>query len=158
MGAKSGKAGKAIAPADPVKAEEADVADPGEVAKVKAEQIETQSGKYGSAPVKPYKPPETEEESEEKKAWIEIELVDEEDEPVSGEKYEIKLPDGSTAKGTLDGDGFARVDGIEPGTCEISFPDLPEAFDGYTLLQLTDLHLDSHSVATQHACVYVCTQ
>ena len=32
---------------------------------------------------------------------------------------------------------------------EISFPDLPKAFDGYTLLQLTDLHLDSHSVVTQ---------
>ncbi len=32
---------------------------------------------------------------------------------------------------------------------EITFPDLPEAFDGYTLLQLTDLHLDSHAALTQ---------
>ncbi len=32
---------------------------------------------------------------------------------------------------------------------EIAFPDLPEAFDGYTLLQLTDLHLDAHSAATR---------
>jgi uncharacterized protein (DUF2345 family) len=104
--------------------EEADVADPGEVAEAKAEQIEKKSGKYGSTPVKPYKPPESEEEAEKKTAWIEIELVDEEDEPVPGEKYEVKLPDGSVAKGTLDGDGFARIDGIEPGTCEISFPKL----------------------------------
>lgn len=124
MGAKSGKAGKAVAPADPDVAEDADVADPGEVAEVKAEQLKKESGKYGETPTKPHKAPETEEEAEEKTAWIEIELVDEEDEPVPSEKYEIKLPDGSVAKGTLDGDGFARVDGIEPGTCEITFPNL----------------------------------
>ncbi len=33
---------------------------------------------------------------------------------------------------------------------ELWFPDLPPAFDGYTVLQLTDLHLDSHAVATRH--------
>ncbi len=124
MGAKSGKAGKAIAPADPTQAEDADVADPGEVAEAKAEQIEKESGKYGETPTKPYKPPETEEEEEKKTAWIEIELIDEADEPVPSEKYEIKLPDGSVAKGTLDGNGFASVDGIDPGTCEITFPNL----------------------------------
>jgi len=124
MGAKSGKAGKAVAPADPDVAEDADVADPAEVAEVKAEQQKKESGKYGETPTKPHKPPETEEEAEEKTAWIEIELVDEEDEPVPSEKYEIKLPDESVAKGTLDGDGFARVEGIEPGTCEITFPNL----------------------------------
>jgi hypothetical protein len=124
MGAKSGKAIKAVAPADPDKPEDADEADPGEIAEAKAEQIEKQSGKYGETPAKPYKPPQSEEEEEEKTAWIEIELVDEEDEPVPGEKYEIKLPDGSVAKGTLDGNGFARIEGIEPGTCEITFPKL----------------------------------
>ncbi len=124
MGAKSGTAGTAVAPADPSQAEDADVADPGEVAEAKAEQIEKQSGKYGSAPAPAYKPPQTEEEEEKKTAWIEIELVDEADEPVPSEKYEIKLPDGSVKKGTLDGKGFARVDRIEPGTCEITFPNL----------------------------------
>ncbi len=124
MGAKSGKAGKAVAPADPDRPEDADVADPGEIAEAKAEQLQTKSGKYGQTPVKPYKAPQTEEEEEEKTAWIEIELVDEEDEPVPGEKYEITLPDGSVAKGTLDGDGFARIDGIDPGTCQITFPSL----------------------------------
>lgn len=124
MQPKSGTKVKLVEPADPGKAEDADVADPGEVAEAKAEQIKKKSGKYGETPTKPYKPPETEEETEKKTAWIEIELVDEEDEPVPSEKYEIKLPDGSVAKGTLDGDGFARVDGIDPGTCEISFPRL----------------------------------
>ncbi len=64
-------------------------------------------------------------EEEKKKSWIEIELVDEEDNPVPGERYRITLPDGKTlAEGRLDDKGFARVDGIDPGTCQITFPDL----------------------------------
>lgn len=124
MGKKSGKAGKAVTPAAPDKAEDADIADPGKVAEIKAEQTKEKKGKYGSTPVKPHKPPATEEEAAEKKSWIEIELVDEEDEPVPGEKYKITLPDDSVAEGTLDDKGFARVEGTEPGTCKITFPDL----------------------------------
>ena len=57
--------------------------------------------------------------------WIEIELVDEEGQPVPGEPYKITLPDGTTvADGTLDEKGFARVDGIDPGTCKVTFPNL----------------------------------
>jgi len=93
------------------------------MAEIKAEQKQTKTGKYGSTPVKPHKPPTTEEEAEEK-SWIEIEMVDEEDEPVTGEKYKITLPDDSVAQGTLDNNGFARVDGIDPGTCKITFPEL----------------------------------
>jgi type VI secretion system secreted protein VgrG len=119
MNPKSGKAGTPVDPAEPKAAEEADQANPGEVEKVKAEQRETKSGKYGSKPVKPYK------RDPKKKSWIEIEMVDEEDQPVTGQRYEITLPDGETvASGTLDHKGFARVDGIDPGTCQITFPDL----------------------------------
>ncbi len=122
---KSGKAGTAVAPTDPAEALEADKADPGEVDKIKATDLETKSGKYGSVKVKPYKPPETKEEKEKKKSWIEIEMVDEDDKPVPGQPYEITLPDGETvASGTLDEKGFARVDGIEPGTCKVTFPEL----------------------------------
>lgn len=124
MAAKSGKEIKAVAPAKPDMADDADDADPGEVAEAKAEQIEKKAGKYGEPPKKAHKKAEDDDDDDEKTAWIEIELIDEADEPVPSEKYEITLPDGSVAKGTLDGDGFARVDGIEPGTCEISFPDL----------------------------------
>lgn len=56
--------------------------------------------------------------------WIEIEFVGEDGKPIPGEKYEITLPDGSIASGTLDSNGFARVDGFEPGKCKISFPNL----------------------------------
>lgn len=122
---KSGSAGSAVSPADPAEAQEADVADPGKVEEFKAEQRQTKSGKYGSAQVKPFKPPETKEEKEKKKSWIEIELVDEEKNPVPGERYKITLPDGETvAEGTLDDKGFARVEGIEQGSCKITFPEL----------------------------------
>jgi hypothetical protein len=60
--------------------------------------------------------------------WIEVVLVDEQNNPVPGERYAITLPDGVTiASGTLDDKGFARVEGIDAGTCQIAFPDLDGA-------------------------------
>lgn len=121
--AKSGKAGSAVAPAAPEEAEEADKTDPGEVEKIKADQRQTQTGKYGSVKTKPFKPPPPSEAK--KKSWIEIELVDEDSNPVSGESYMITLPDGETvAEGTLDEKGFARIEGIDSGSCKITFPEL----------------------------------
>ena len=139
----SGSAPSAVSPAAPEKALEADKADPGEVAEVKAEQQKKGSGKYGRVPVAPFKRPSEDsgqgddggpggnqagsqpnKEEKKKKSWIEIVLVDEEDDPVPGERYEITLPDKTVKKGTLDQNGFARVDGIDPGNCEITFPRL----------------------------------
>jgi hypothetical protein len=122
--AKSGKAGSPVSPADPDAAEEADQADPGEVEKIKADQRKTQTGKYGAVQVKPHKPPETQEEKE-KKSWIAIKMVDEADKPVTGMAYRVTLPDGETvAEGTLDEKGAARIEGIEPGNCKVTFPTL----------------------------------
>lgn len=121
---KSGKAGSAVEPTEPKAPQEADKADPGEVDKIKAEQKQKKSGKYGSAQVKPYKPPETKEEKEKKSSWIEIKMIDEDDKPVTGMPYRLTLSDGSTYDGTLDEKGFARIEGIEPGSCKVTFPDL----------------------------------
>jgi hypothetical protein len=57
-------------------------------------------------------------------SWIEINLVDEKGNPVAGEEYRIKLPDGSVTTGKLDSFGHAEHYGINPGNCEISFPGL----------------------------------
>ena|SRR5437762_2520293 len=121
---KSGSAGSAVSPADPAEAQEADKADPGEVEEVKAQQRQTQSGKYGATKGKAYQSPQTKEEKEQKKSWIEIELVDEKNKPVPGVTYRITTPDEAVAEGTLDEKGFARLEGLEPGTCKVSFPDL----------------------------------
>ena len=55
---------------------------------------------------------------------MEIELLDQAGKPVPGEQYQIELPDSSTAEGYLDAKGQARVDGIDPGNCKISFPNI----------------------------------
>jgi len=124
---KSGNAGSAVTPAAPTAPFEADDANPGAVEQIKATQLQTQTGKYGSVQTEPYKPPQTQAEKEKKPSWIEIKLVDEDNNPVPGEAYRITLPDGQTvAEGTLDDKGFARVDGIDPGTCKITFPELDQ--------------------------------
>jgi hypothetical protein len=59
-----------------------------------------------------------------KRAWIEIELVDQDGLPVANERYRIGLPDGTSIEGHLNELGFAQIAGIEPGNCEITFPDV----------------------------------
>lgn len=66
----------------------------------------------------------TEEKPKEKKAWIEIILVDAEGKPMSGVKYRITPPGGAPVEGRLNEHGQAGVYQIEPGNCKITFPDL----------------------------------
>ena len=47
----------------------------------------------------------TDVEEETEGSWIEIELVDDEDEVISSESYEIVAPDGNIRKGKLDANG-----------------------------------------------------
>jgi hypothetical protein len=63
----------------------------------------------------------------EEQHWIEIELVDDNGKPVAGELYFVELPDGSSISGRTDGAGRARVDGVDPGTAKVSFPDLDKS-------------------------------
>jgi hypothetical protein len=58
------------------------------------------------------------------KTWIEFRLVDMEGNPIPGKQYLVKLPDGSTQQGALDQAGRTRLEGIQPGTCTISFTEL----------------------------------
>jgi hypothetical protein len=57
-------------------------------------------------------------------AWIEIELIDDAGKPVADERYRIEKPDGSFEEGRLDKQGRARVDNLDPGTCQVTFPDI----------------------------------
>ena len=56
------------------------------------------------------------------KTWIEIVLLDQDGRPVGREPYQLTLPDGATRSGNLDDNGFVRVEGIVPGSCDVSFP------------------------------------
>jgi hypothetical protein len=73
-----------------------------------------------AAPTEPPVPPAPETVT----GWIEVELVTEDHRPVANEKYRIVLPDGSIREGHLDAQGQTRQEGIDPGTCHISFPEL----------------------------------
>ncbi|MEK6701616.1 MAG: hypothetical protein AABZ53_05090 [Planctomycetota bacterium] len=123
---KSGTACSIIAPIAPKEPHEADSADPGEVAKTKAEQAKSKKGRYGEQKIAPFKPAEATEEEKKELSWVEINLEDEDGEPVAGEPYRVVLPDKSVAEGTTDEKGNARIEGFDPGQCEISFPNLDQ--------------------------------
>ena len=59
------------------------------------------------------------------KDWIEVELQDETGNACANEPFELHLPDGSTQNGTLDENGFARVESIPPGPVEVVFTNYP---------------------------------
>jgi uncharacterized protein (DUF2345 family) len=59
-----------------------------------------------------------------KPSSISIELVDDDGKPVKNERFEVKLPDGTTITGFLDDNGKAMVDSPTEGQCDVSFPDL----------------------------------
>jgi len=56
--------------------------------------------------------------------WLEIELRNDEDEPMAREPYVVYLPDGSVREGELDDDGRARLEGLSVRTCRVEFPRL----------------------------------
>ena len=78
-----------------------------------APQISPQPGKDRP----PSRPPQA------RRSWIEIELLDEDGRRVATELC-VTLPDGSKMRPSFS--GFIRLDGIDPGTCDIEFP----AIDG----------------------------
>ncbi len=66
-------------------------------------------------------------ESKQETSWIEIELIDELGNPVPGEAYAVRLPDGNQISGTLDEAGQAHVAVQDPGVCQVTFPRLDAA-------------------------------
>ncbi len=55
--------------------------------------------------------------------WIEIQIVDEDGQPLLGETYEFRKTDGAVAKGSTSG-AVLRGDQIPPGKCKLKLPDL----------------------------------
>jgi len=59
-------------------------------------------------------------------AWIEFQLVDQDNKPIAGEPYRVRLPDQSLMTGTLDSEGKVRFEGIVPGEASICFTSMDE--------------------------------
>jgi uncharacterized protein involved in type VI secretion and phage assembly len=51
--------------------------------------------------------------------WIEIKLTDESGAPAANRAYRITAPDGTVKEGKTDPGGIARLEGIEPGECQV---------------------------------------
>lgn len=111
----SGVAGKLVSPMAALEALVADKAIPGAIAPVPASVPAPTSAAPSHDP--------NAEENKKKTSWIEIAMEDEAGNPMPGLAYQAKLPDGSVASGTLDEKGVARIENIDPGSCELTFPD-----------------------------------
>lgn len=140
----SGSPGSAVSPSVPELADDADHADPGRMDELKKEQLKRQAGKYGKPQDVPFKPapppayvlsaspavagmaPPRQEPAPPPRHYIEIKMLDMNGNPVPGERYRVTVPDGRVAEGTLDENGYARVEGFDPGQCKIEFPDMDE--------------------------------
>lgn len=59
--------------------------------------------------------------------WLEIELVDQDKQPVVGEPYVIVTSDGRKIEGETNQFGRAREEGIKPGDCKVFWPSLEPA-------------------------------
>ncbi len=128
----SGTAGSLVSPLSPTDPAAADTASPGQMSPptgagftqssvTLATLSPANASPASNAPTHNPNSPE----NKDKKHWIEIQLLDTSGKPVAGEPYKITLPDGSTvADGTLDNKGHARVDHIDPGSCNVTFPNL----------------------------------
>ncbi len=107
----SAKGPSIVAPTEPEKPDVADDAVPGTIIKLQEQSIERKEKTHKEG-------------NEEKKSWIKLKMVDEEGNPVTGVGYKVTTPDGRVASGSTDKDGKAEVKNIDPGNCEVTFPDL----------------------------------
>lgn len=118
-----GAAGSAtpVALAEPEAPVEADEVQPGvdktyAAATVEGVAAEPPVGEFTPVEVTPPEPVTT--------SWIELEMVDEEGQPWSGEYYEVTLTDGKVLKGRLNKLGQARVGLPRNEAVQVSFPNL----------------------------------
>ena len=75
----------------------------------------------------PQEPPARDLEEEKPSAWIEIELLDQLDRPIPRQRYLVRRKGGSIlAEGTLNQQGRARIQDLQPGAFEVQFPELEE--------------------------------
>ncbi len=124
-----GTAGNLVSPISPLAAAVADDAKSGDKGGFTragqppaAGSLDGSAGSGAASSEAPWHDPNSPE-NKDKKSWIEIELLDQNKKPVPGEPYRVTLPDGQTlAEGTLDDKGQARVEGLDPGTCKVTFP------------------------------------
>ena len=66
-------------------------------------------------------------ENQQKTHWVGIVLKDRTGKPIPGQAYHVVLPNGDVVEGTLDDQGKAKIEHIDPGECKVTFPGLADA-------------------------------
>jgi type VI secretion system secreted protein VgrG len=61
------------------------------------------------------------------KTWVELEVAYADGAPMALEYYRVDAPGGVTREGWTDEKGKLRLEGLDPGDCKITFPDIEEA-------------------------------
>ncbi len=127
----SGSAGALVSPISAAAAVKAENAKPGSASSSSAAGAGSSSSPAGSpSPPNPNANAPTHDpnsdENKDKEHYVAVELVDDAGQPVAGRPFEVKLPDGSVYTGTTDEKGKGRVEHVDPGSCDISFPDLDQ--------------------------------
>jgi hypothetical protein len=56
--------------------------------------------------------------------WVEFRLVNGQDEPIPDQPFELTDPAGKKISGTLDSQGYAKVEPVKAGSCTVYFPEL----------------------------------
>ena len=103
---------------DPTDALEADTAEAGGISQAQARGRAIPPGRFGSASVGAF-----EGAGEQPQLYrLQYQLLDPEGNPMSGEPYRVKLPDGSVREGSTDAEGMARFEQVEEGETHIQFP------------------------------------
>jgi len=123
MDKKDGTTCTAKMPSSPTDPLEADTPEPGDATKTKARGRSIPKSKLGTSQIGDMEEEKNEEEQE-PTHWIEIHLKDPNGNPVPDEEYRVKLPDDSIVSGRLDDEGKARIEGVQPGQCEVNFPQI----------------------------------
>lgn len=78
-------------------------------------------------PVPKWEPPPEKEKPADKGAWIELELVNQDGEPVANRSFRILQKGNVVREGMTNSAGFARIEPLAPGPCDVEFPDLYDA-------------------------------
>jgi hypothetical protein len=75
-------------------------------------------------PLPQAEPVPQQEEEVRQKTWLELVLEDLEGNALAGERFKVVTPSGETREGKLDSHGRVRLEGLDPGNCKVSFPNL----------------------------------
>ena len=102
-------------------------ATPGEIMTISLAALSASSAAAAKSAGGPTHNPNSEE-NKDKKHYIEIVLVDGDGKPVPGEMYKVTAPDGSVDTGSLNEKGYAKITGLDAGSCKVSFPRLDKDY------------------------------